>query len=62
MAEMREARKVIMPAAIADALAKLDQAIRLLGEGQEKRPHSNVEMAIAALESAKLDLLGQKPR
>jgi hypothetical protein len=50
-----------MPIKIADALAKLDQAIRLLAEGQAKQPRSNVDMAIAALESAKMDLLGRKP-
>ncbi len=49
------------PTAIADALAKIDQAIRLLTEAQAKNPRPAIEMAIAALESAKMDLLGQKP-
>ena len=55
------ATKIAGPAEIADALAKLDQAMRLLTEAQAKSPRPGVEMAIAALESAKMDLLGQKP-
>lgn len=49
------------PTEIADALAKIDQAMRLLVEEQSKRPSLAAEMAIAALKSAKMDLLGQKP-
>lgn len=41
--------------------AKLDQAIRLLQEAQWQHPRSDVQIAIAALESARDDLLGRKP-
>lgn len=46
---------------IEDALSKLDQAIRLLVETQRDNPRSGVDMAIAALESARMDLVGKKP-
>ena len=46
---------------IADALTKIDQAIRLLLGDRGKKPSAAIEMAVAALESAKMDLLGQKP-
>ncbi len=49
------------PNSLAGILAKIDQALKLLVEGQKKVPRPNVEMAIAALESARDDLTGRKP-
>jgi predicted RNase H-like HicB family nuclease len=46
---------------IADAIGKLDQAIRLLTDAQQENPRQHIDMAIAALESARDDLLGKKP-
>jgi hypothetical protein len=41
-------------------LAKIDQAIRLLEESQRKNPRAKVRMAVAALESARDALTGNK--